>query len=370
MAEEFDQSRTEAPTPRRREQARQQGQVALSAELSTGMLLLAAVVVLSLSAPTLGGGLLAGLRLDLRNLRSLDLTIEQAQHMLATLLGQGVELLGVFFGVLLVVGLGMNTLQVGFHVTPELLGLRWEKLSLAQGWTRLLSLASIMRGFFAVLKLGLVVLLAVWVLRGRATQIMTLGGGPLAQSTTQAWSLAIRLALAVAAALVILGVADYGFQRWRHERALLMTRQEMKEEVKQEEGDPQIKARIRKLQREVSRRRMWEDVPRAAVVITNPTHLAIALRYDRGVMTAPRVVAKGAGHVALHLVDLARRHAVPVVERQPLAQALYKAVKVGQDIPLALYYAVAEVLAYVYRLRGEPRASAPGGLPGGLSSGG
>jgi flagellar biosynthetic protein FlhB len=131
----------------------------------------------------------------------------------------------------------------------------------------------------------------------------------------------------------------------------MMTRQELKEELKREEGDPLIRARIRKVARELARKRMMDDVPRATVVITNPTHLAIALRYERGVTAAPRVVAKGAGVLAERIVTLARNHAVPVVERKPLAQALYKAVKVGQDIPTALYYAVAEVLAYVYRLR-------------------
>jgi flagellar biosynthetic protein FlhB len=131
----------------------------------------------------------------------------------------------------------------------------------------------------------------------------------------------------------------------------MMSRQELKEETKREEGDPLIRARIRKLARESARNRMMADVPRASVVITNPTHLAIALQYDRGTMSAPKVVAKGAGFVAQRIVELARRHAVPVVERKPVAQALYKVVQVGQQIPAALFYAVAEVLAYVFRLR-------------------
>src|SRR5262249_2361956 len=142
------------------------------------------------------------------------------------------------------------------------------------------------------------------------------------------------------------------FQRWRHEQTLRLTRQELKEELKREEGDPHMKARIRKLAREVARRRRMADVPRATGVITNRTPLAAALRYERGTMAAPRVVAKGAGHIALRIVELARRHAVPVVERKLVAQALYKAVKVGREIPAALYYAVAEIVAYVYRLRG------------------
>src|SRR4051794_8795206 len=132
----------------------------------------------------------------------------------------------------------------------------------------------------------------------------------------------------------------------------MMTRQELKEEMKRDEGDPQIKARIRKLQREAAHKRMFQDVPTASVIVTNPTHLAVALRYERGSMAAPKVVAKGAGFVAKRIVALARTHGVPVVERKPVAQALFKAVKVGQEIPGALYYVVAEVMAFVYRLRG------------------
>jgi FlhB-like protein len=134
-----------------------------------------------------------------------------------------------------------------------------------------------------------------------------------------------------------------------------MTRQEMKDEIKREEGNPQIKARVRKLQREIAQRKMFHEVRRAAVVVTNPTHLAVALRYEAGAMAAPKVVAKGADHVAKRIVALARHHGVPVVERKALAQALYKTVKVDQTIPLELYLVIAELMAYVYRLQGVVR---------------
>jgi flagellar biosynthetic protein FlhB len=157
------------------------------------------------------------------------------------------------------------------------------------------------------------------------------------------------LGLAVAAAFTLIGAVDYFLQRLRFEASLRMTREESKEEIKREEGDLHIKARIRKLARELSQRRMMRDVQRATVVVTNPIHLAIALRYEKG---APRVVAKGAGCVARRIVETARRHGVPVVERKPVALALYRAAQVGQEIPAALYQAIAEVLAYVCRLRG------------------
>src|SRR5581483_11497751 len=170
--------------------------------------------------------------------------------------------------------------------------------------------------------------LAWLVLRGRAGMVASLGQDGLAFAAAQGWSLVLRLALAVAAALVLIGVGDYLFQRWRREQSLRMTRQELKEELKREEGDPHIKGRMRKLQRELAQRRMMAEVPKATVVITNPTHLAVALRYDRGRRGAPRVLAKGRGHVARRIEALARRHAVPVVENIPVARAVFRVVPV------------------------------------------
>jgi flagellar biosynthetic protein FlhB len=260
-------------------------------------------------------------------------------------------LLGVFLGLTVLIGVGVGVLQVGFHVSPGILAPRWEKLAPASGWSRMFSGQAWVRGLVFCLKAALAGAVAFWVVRARTTQLALLPGSTLATTTAQGWALAMRLALAVAAVFLVLGVLDFLYQRWRHTTGLMMSRQELKEELKRDEGDPLLRARIRKLQREAARKRMLQDVPRASVVITNPTHLAIALRYERGVMKAPRVVAKGAGHLAERIVELARRHAVPVLERKPVARALYKAAKVGQEIPAALYYAVAEVLAYVYRLR-------------------
>jgi len=352
MADEFDPSKTEAPTQRRREEAREQGQVAVSSELAAGLLLLTGVLVLWYGANTIKEGLIIGLRLTMLTIAApADFGVEQSKTFMVALIGRGMESLGVFWGLLLVVGLGVGAMQVGFHVVPGLLGPKWEKLSPGQGRKRIFSLAGVMRGLMALIKVAVIVALAAWVLRGRSAQIMNFGDGQLGTAAAEAWNIAMRLALACAGALVIIGVTDYAFQRWRFEQALRMTRQELKDEVKREEGDPQMRARLRKMQREMSRKRMMQDVPRSTVVITNPTHLAVALRYERGAMAAPKVVAKGAGFVALRIVALARRHAVPVVERKPIAQALFKAVKVGQEIPAALYYTVAEVLAFVYRLR-------------------
>ncbi len=351
MADEFGESGTEAATPRRREEARQQGRVAFSAELSGGLLLLAGVGGLWLGAGPLAHGLLDNLRMDLRGVYRADLGPREVQAIFTGLAGLGLELIGYFLALLFVVALAAGALQVGVHVTTDVFGLRWEKLSPATGWSRVLSWAGAMRGVTAVAKMVFVAGMAWWILRGRGPQIAMLGQGALAGAVAQGWDMVLRLALSVAAVLVLGGVVDYLLQRWRHEQSLMMTRQELKDEFKRDEGDPLVRARLRKLQREASKKRMFDDVAQATVVITNPTHLAVALRYDRGTMTAPRVVAKGAGLVAKRITDLARRHAVPVVERKPVARALFKTAQVGQDIPAGLYQAIAEVLTYVYRLR-------------------
>ncbi len=352
MADEDFESKTEAPTQRRREEAREQGQVAFSMDFTGAVQLLAAVVMLYVTGPTIGHGLRQTARWILGGVRGQDIDALGVQGLFGSLALRGAELIGWFLGLMLVAGVAVSLLQTGVQWTPGLLTLRWERISPATGWGRLFSMATAVRALIGLFKMAVVAALAYWVIQGRLPQVGSLGEATLAGATAQAWNLVMRLALAVAGGLVLIGVADYGYQRWRLEMSLRMTRQELKEELKREEGDPQIKGRIRRLQREMARRRMMREVPKATVVITNPTHLAVALRYDRATMASPRLVAKGAGLVAERILEEARRHQVPIVRRPPLAQALYQTVKLGQAIPAELYFVVAEVLAYVYRLRG------------------
>src|SRR5579871_3611553 len=351
MAEEDFESKTEAPTQRRREEARRQGMVAFSMDLAGAIQLLVAVVVLAVSGASIGQGFLALARYDLGGQRQVALDPLGMQGLVSSLLGSGAELLGRLMGLVFAAGLAVGLLQTGFQFTPELLSLRWERLSLVAGWGRLFSLSTVVRALTSLLKVAVVAALAYWVVRGRTVPIAFLSEATLRDAVARAWDLAMRLALAIASGLVLIGVLDYAYQRFRLERSLRMTRQELKEEIKREDGDPQIKGRIRRLQREMAQRRMMREVPKATVVITNPTHLAVALRYDRATMASPRLVAKGSGFIADRIVAEARQYQVPIVQRPPLAQALYGTVKLGQEIPAELYYVVAEVLAYVYRLR-------------------
>lgn len=357
MAEEdLGQTKSEEPTQRRREEAREQGQVAFSTDLTTGLLLLATLAALASFVPMIASGLAETLRNGMAHCAVDDLPPQQVQGMLYRLFGKGLELLGFFFCVVVLAGILVPMMQVGFYIAPGLLGMNLEKLSPSRGWGRLLSFEGGVRGLIAVAKVIFIVMVAYWVLRWRAPNVAMLGTMRLAPALSTAWSAIVHLAIAVAGTLVVLGVFDYFFQRYKHDQSLRMTREELKQEVKNDEGDPQVKARIRRLQREAGQKRMMQDVPKATVVVTNPTHLAVALRYD-STMSSPQVVAKGAGAVAHRIADIARRHGVSVVERKPLAQALFKTVKVGQQIPAALYIAVAELLAYVFRLKGQGMAA-------------
>lgn len=352
MAEEFGHSRTEAPTPRRREEARAQGRVVVSMELTAGLLLLAAVGVLWFASRGMGADLLEAVRFGMLSSSARELGPHQTHELLTGFVVRGAQILAVLFGLLLAVSLGAMLGQAGFRVLPALAAPNWERVHPAAGLKRMFSLPALLRGGVATAKVTLTLVLGVLLIKGRFARLAVFDQQNLPSAAAQTWDIALLLGLAVAVAFLVVGAVDYILQRLRFEASLRMTREELKEEMKREEGDPHIKARIRKMARELSQRRMMRDVPRATVVVTNPTRLAIALRYDKGALGAPRVVAKGAGYVARRIVETARRHGVPVVERKPVAQALYKAVQVGQEIPAALYQAIAEVLAYVYRLQG------------------
>ncbi|HWY87886.1 MAG TPA: EscU/YscU/HrcU family type III secretion system export apparatus switch protein, partial [Gemmataceae bacterium] len=237
------------------------------------------------------------------------------------------------------------------HINWTRLSVNWERVAPFQ-LGRLLGWNNLLRGLFLLFKIGAIGVVAWWIIGQRGHEITRLDGASLAGALARSWSLIMRIALGLAGTLLAIGLADYGYQRWRFERSLYMTKEEMKEEIKREEGNPQTKARIRKLQRENAQRKMFHQVRKATVIVTNPTHLAVALRYEAGAMAAPRVIAKGADHVARRIVTIAREHGVPVVERKTLAQALYKTVKIDQAIPLGLYLVIAELMAYVYRLKG------------------
>ncbi|HEY1190308.1 MAG TPA: flagellar biosynthesis protein FlhB [Gemmata sp.] len=352
MAEEADQeSKTEDPTPRRREEARRQGQVPFSAELVGSLVLVSGVLGLRYLGPDLWDTLMSVFRSDLPRAARGEFGPAEAAELIGRTALRALAALLPFFGALLLVGVASTVAQVGFQLNTEKLEPDITKLNPATGFGKLFSVAALVRGLLTILKVLALAAVAYFVLDGRGGLIAALGTGRLAGAVPVAWVLIMRLALYLTSAVALVAIIDYVYQRYRFEQSLMMTKEELKQELKQEEGDPLIKARIRQIARDRTKRKMLVEVPKATVVVTNPTHYAVALRYDPARDSAPVVVAKGKGVFAQQIARRARDSGVPVLERPPLARAL-QSVREGQPIPGVLFRAVAEVLAFVMRLRG------------------
>ncbi len=345
-------------TPKRRADARKRGQVARSAEFGAAATLLAVVSALHVLLPGAGGtGFLRDVQSAFRfNPHASEFTFETVHQWQVTgLLWSGRILLpvaGLALTLALVSGIG----QVGFAVTPEALSPKWERLNPAAGFKRLVSLRGTVEAVKGLLKMGLVAGICWSALRNgvQSGELLALMRAPLTETVAVVGGLLWTIGLRVSVVLLILAVADYAYQKYDFEKSLKMSLSEIKQENKQSDGDPQIKARVRRLQREMSKKRMMADVPTADVVVTNPTHFAVALKYERG-SPAPKVVAKGQDELAAVIRETAREHKVPLVENKPLARTLYATVDVGRDIPPDLFEAVAQVLAFVYRTHGRRR---------------
>jgi len=268
-------------------------------------------------------------------------------------LGKGLFLVAPIFAITIFMGIGGTVAQIGFltaweHLTPDL-----ERINPIAGFTKLFNLRSLVEGFKSILKIFIVGTVAFFIIKKELAftpQVIQLS---VAQIFSYMGHVTFRLIGGVCVFMALLATLDYGFQRWDLERRMRMTKQEVKEEFKQREGDPLIKSRIKRIQRDLAQKRMMEKVPKADVIITNPTHIAIALQYDRETMVAPVMTAKGADLIAEKIKEVARKYNIPVVENKPLARNLFKNLKIGQAVPKSLYNAVAEILAYVYRLKGK-----------------
>jgi flagellar biosynthesis protein FlhB len=352
VAEDSGQEKTESATPKRREEARKKGTVARSRELPSVLVLLSSLGIFCLYGVAMVESLSEVMQRVFEECGTFQLQDASAY----TFLLQVMQYLGImvapFFLANLVCGLMGNILQVGFFVSSESMTPQWSRLDPLSGMRKFVSLTSFVELVKAILKITVLAVIAWAMLHRELAALPSLMemevGGALAFFARVSY----RIMLYSGLALFLMALLDYGFQRWQYEKNLRMTKQEVKDEMRQREGDPLIKSRIRRIQIGLARRRMMEAVPQADVIITNPTRLAIALKYEAQNMVAPQVVAKGAGDVAERIRSIAKEHGIPIVEHKPLAQALYKAVDIGAVIPAALYRAVAEILAYVYRLRG------------------
>jgi flagellar biosynthetic protein FlhB len=340
-------------TPHRRQQAREEGQVAHSQDLASAGLLLGGLVVLLYLAPPLAeflGQLMArhlGGEAWLTSDRGFLLSQWQA-----VLLGLGGVLLPIL-GLFVVLGAAADLLQFGPLFTPQRVAPDWSRINPLSGFSRLFSLPNFVRLAFGVFKILIVGTVAWLALYHRREEIVGLAGLETMAVATLLWDIGLSTAIKVGVALAVLAILDFGYQWFKHEQDLKMTPQEVREEMRNLQGDPQVIARRRNVQRQLAAHRLTSAVPKADVVVTNPTELAVALQYDPATMNAPIVVAKGAGILAQRIRQLALEHGIPIVEKKPLAQALYRDVDLNKPIPDKLYAGVAEVLAYVYQLKGK-----------------
>ncbi len=351
MPEERFEERTEPATPRRRQEARERGHVARSADLSSAVILLAAVLTLEFFGRSFLEGVFAALKGVLERLAEMDGARENLLLHFGGIAGAAALGLLPFLGVVLVAAAGINLLQVGFVFTAEPLAPKLERIDPVEGMRRIFSVRSLVRllsGLLKVTAVGGVVFATVWGERSRLLGLLDAGFEDILKYGIGA---TFMVALRAVLVLLVLAILEFGYQRWQYERDLRMSRAEIREELKRYEGDPKVRERRRAVQRQLALQRMMQRVPKATVVITNPIHVAVALEYDRERMPAPVVTAKGAELLARRIREAAMEHGVPVVQRPDLAQALYRTVEVGQAIPMELYQAVAEVLAYVYRVR-------------------
>jgi len=345
--------RTEPATPRQRQRARERGHVPQSPEVTSAALLLAAFLVLRATAPAIWDGLAGYLHDTLGRLAPGDLSVGDLQRIFTGALAFAGRSLWPLLATVVAVGLAVGFAQVGFIFTLRPLVPQFNRISPLQGWQRMFSRRAAIESLKALFKLILIAWVAYAALRGAAGKMSDLMSMDIGAAVAAVAQLAAALILRVALVWVALAALDYLYQRYEYEVSLRMTRQEIKLELREQEGDPQVKARIRRRQREIAMRRMMADVAKADVVITNPTHYAVALQYDHLKMVAPKVVGKGQGYIAERIKEIARERNIATVENVALAQGLYRAVEVGQTIPPEFYQAVAEVLAFVYRLKGR-----------------
>ncbi|SCG83434.1 Flagellar biosynthetic protein flhB [Proteiniborus sp. DW1] len=349
----FSEEKTEKATPKRRREAREKGQVLQSKEINSAII----VIVSFLCLRIFGNHMLSNL-LSFSNsfykeyfLKSDMFNTGDISILMMRIVGIMVIVVGPITGFILIFGVAASYLQLGFLFTTKTLEFKLSRLNPIEGFKKIISKRSLVELLKSIFKIVVIGYLIYKYAISEIYNIFKLLELSIESIVTYIGGIVFNVGIRSGIALLILAIFDYGYQWWDYEKNLKMSKQEVKEEYKQTEGNPQIKSKIKEKQRQMAMRRMMQDVPKADVIITNPTHFAIALKYDKEMYEAPYVLAKGADLIAKNIKDIAKKHGVPTVENKPLAQTLYNTVEIGQIIPEELYQAVAEVLAYVYSLK-------------------
>jgi flagellar biosynthetic protein FlhB len=356
MAENDAQERTEQATPKRLEEARRKGQIPRSRDLSAAAVTLTGGLALYVMGGQVGGQLYQLMRRGLTLSREQALDPAQLLPTLAATAADGLRACAPVLGLIMLAAIIAPLALGGWSFSTESLMPQFSRLNPFEGVKRMFSMRSVVELTKAMVKFGIVALVAVIVLWNDASTLLALGREPLEQAIGHAVRLCGHGLLAISGGLLIIAGFDVPYQLWQYAKQMKMSREEIRQEYKESEGSPEVKGRIRQLQQQLASQRMMQDVPKADVVVTNPTHFAVALRYDEKRMRAPVVVAKGVDLVAARIREVAGEHAVPVFEAPPLARVLYRNVDIGGEVPSSLYVAVAQVLSYVFQLRVAKRS--------------
>jgi flagellar biosynthetic protein FlhB len=356
MAEDKD-SKTEDPTSKRMGKAWSDGNIPISQEIKSVAMLIGALVVVGILAPWVTKSLAGYLRTFLERPETMAVDVESFRtFVLSVMLEIGIFMAFPMF-VLVIAAFAGTMGQIGLVYTPKKISFKLSNISPIAGFSRLFSSASLVEAAKGIAKMVIVGALIAFIVVPTMSHPDKLIDQDIPATLMELHHLIVMILFLVVLVMVALATADYIYQRWSHKEKLKMTKQEVKDEHKEQEGDPKVKSRIRNLRLERHRQRMMANVPKASVIITNPTHYAIALQYDMDAMAAPKLVAKGVDYLAKRIRQIAEEHDIPIIENPPLARALYAAVEVDHEIPQEHYKAVAEVISYVLRLKGKRIAS-------------
>jgi flagellar biosynthesis protein FlhB len=356
MAADDAAERTELPTQKRIDEARKKGQIPRSIELNTATVVLVAGGALYFLGEPLAGGLSDLMRAGLSVSREQAMDESLAVSLFSGSMLNALVTCAPLLGLTVIAALAAPLLIGGWNLSPGVLAPDFSRLSPLSGFKRMFSARGLMELSKAFLKFLLVAAIAIAFLWTKTDDLLALSSEPAFAAIGHAVSLSGQAFLFIAAALAIIAAIDVPYQLYQHSQSLKMTRQEIREEMKESEGSPEVKGRIRQVQEAMARRRMMQEVPKADVVVVNPTHFAVALRYDEKRMRAPIVVAKGADEIAARIREVAGEHLIPIFEAPPLARALYRHVALNGEVPANLYVAVAQVLTYIYHVRAAQRS--------------
>lgn len=349
----FAGEKTEPATAKKRQDARKKGQVAKSMDLPAAFILLFSFLSFLMFGGYMKEKMIKIFRNVYENQLTMDITAANVQVLFVDLVKQGLIILAPIFILVVLVAFIGNYAQIGFMFIGEPLMMKFNKINPIEGFKRIFSLRTVMDFLKSTLKMLIIGYVVYTTLMGEKAKLLGLGHAPLESTFSFIASVTLKLGIKIGAILIVLAIFDFIYQKYEHEKSLKMSKQDIKDEYKKSEGDPLIKGKIRAKQRQMAMQRMMQEVPKADVIITNPTHFAVALKYDSNNMQAPTVIAKGADYVALKIKEVAKKNGIMTMENKPLARAIFAQVEIGESIPAELFQAVAEVLAYVYKVKGK-----------------